>query len=577
MARWGRVTRVEAWRWIAGGTIVAIAWMTVGELRRGVVPFGDNAIIEVRARDVFSRHPPLVNMLSTVASDMSVRHPGPLLFDLLAVPVRTARHGRGLFIGVGVLHATVVWTIGRTARRFLGADGAAIVAAVMAVLTWSLGRGIMTEPWQPHVTLPAFFLLLVASWGFACGSDRAAPAMVFAISFVLQTHASYLLIAPAAVLVACAMRVVVRKHEPVVKPPIVVAGALLVLLWAQPVVQQLFGGGRGNLGAVLDVAAAPHEDAVGLVDALRATSAVLAQPPFWLRPGVFARLPIAEGPVAEALGMDSTSTLMGLPGAMMCLVALAAIVVALVARARSHGDRIVVAGGAVVVASVIAGVVFITKLPIDPLLGFMVHKVRWLWPLGAFVLAFVALAALRLFAARTDAGGSRRVAVASGAVAALAMVACIPANRHEASLADRFWPLVAVSADVREHMPELEDPGFVYVPVEQGTIDEAFVATSVIAELIERGVPVRMSLRLASAQYGDQYALRGGAELTLRVTLGTATDPPEGVDVIYEGIVDLSARDRTDFFPGSGTGDIVARVTLEAFDPADVPSSATAD
>ena len=104
MSGWSRVARVETWQWITAATVGLVVWMTVDEIRHGAVPLTDNAMIEVRALDVFSSHPPITNMLSTVAIDRSVSHPGPLLFYILALPVRLGSHGNGLTLEIGRAH-----------------------------------------------------------------------------------------------------------------------------------------------------------------------------------------------------------------------------------------------------------------------------------------------------------------------------------------------------------------------------------------------------------------------------------------------------------------------------------------
>src|SRR4051794_9652176 len=52
------------------------------------LPSGDNALIALRTRDVFSHHPPLVGQPSTAAQYVQTskaRHPGPIEFYAMAL------------------------------------------------------------------------------------------------------------------------------------------------------------------------------------------------------------------------------------------------------------------------------------------------------------------------------------------------------------------------------------------------------------------------------------------------------------------------------------------------------------
>jgi hypothetical protein len=67
---------------------------------------GDNGLIAVRVRDVFSHHPPLLYTWSTASlwAGFCFNHPGPLLFDLLAVPTALFQGWEGLAVGAALLN-----------------------------------------------------------------------------------------------------------------------------------------------------------------------------------------------------------------------------------------------------------------------------------------------------------------------------------------------------------------------------------------------------------------------------------------------------------------------------------------
>ena len=102
------------------------------------VPLDDNAVTEARARDVFSVGIPLIGTVSSVTQlgpDV-VNHPGPLLFDVLALPVRLFPHGSGVAVGVALIHIAALVTLAWCSRRLLGNAGACVVMAVAAGFLW---------------------------------------------------------------------------------------------------------------------------------------------------------------------------------------------------------------------------------------------------------------------------------------------------------------------------------------------------------------------------------------------------------------------------------------------------------
>ena len=54
------------------------------------MPIGDDSFFSIRAWDVFTEHPPLLGTWTSASQSVgtNINNPGPLFFDLLAVPVR---------------------------------------------------------------------------------------------------------------------------------------------------------------------------------------------------------------------------------------------------------------------------------------------------------------------------------------------------------------------------------------------------------------------------------------------------------------------------------------------------------
>ena len=102
----GQVLRAAtADRLLLGAWLLAVLPVVVAAVRavrRGWIPMGDDALMSIRAHDVFTAHPPLLGTWSSASLEAGVdlNHPGPLLFDILAVPVRVFGPRAGVAVGV---------------------------------------------------------------------------------------------------------------------------------------------------------------------------------------------------------------------------------------------------------------------------------------------------------------------------------------------------------------------------------------------------------------------------------------------------------------------------------------------
>src|SRR5687768_12282154 len=112
----------------------------VRAVERGWVPVGDNALQAVRAHDVLGGDVPLIGTLSSAseASSEDVNHPGPLMDDLLAVPVRVVGSGAGVAVGTALVNALAVIGIAVFAYRRGGPMIGAAATAGAAMISWSL-------------------------------------------------------------------------------------------------------------------------------------------------------------------------------------------------------------------------------------------------------------------------------------------------------------------------------------------------------------------------------------------------------------------------------------------------------
>ncbi|HEY8545929.1 MAG TPA: hypothetical protein VIL36_12810, partial [Acidimicrobiales bacterium] len=218
----------------------------------GWVPTGDDAFSGVRAWDVFTGHVPLLGTWSSASTytELDINHPGPLHFDLLAIPVRLLGHGPGTAIGTGLINATAVLGIAWLLHRRGGAPATTVGMGLGACLAWAMGSEMLYDPWNPYVTLFPYACFLVAVWGVADLDRAALLVMVVAGSYVLQTHLSYSILVPGmavlGLLVAAVRLWLRRRADGDAWPPVRRralrwlggAAALGLVLWLQPVIQQ---------------------------------------------------------------------------------------------------------------------------------------------------------------------------------------------------------------------------------------------------------------------------------------------------------------------------------------------------
>lgn len=130
--------------------------------RHGWYPTGDRALLAVRARDVLTEHHPLLGTAASVALGENVitNHPGPMFFDLAALPVRLLGAGAGLAVSAAAINvAAGVLAIVFGSRR-LGRQGSILVTIMFSTLAFVVGSEILYDPYNPTVSMFPFLACL---------------------------------------------------------------------------------------------------------------------------------------------------------------------------------------------------------------------------------------------------------------------------------------------------------------------------------------------------------------------------------------------------------------------------------
>ncbi|HEX6568302.1 MAG TPA: hypothetical protein VF015_04025, partial [Acidimicrobiales bacterium] len=230
---------------------------TVRALARGWQPVGDNGILLVRARDVGTSHNPLLGSWTSASLvlDNHVNNPGPLYFDAVAPAVRLLGPWVGLAVGVMLVNMAASSLAVVAARRLTGAESMVAVAVAVVGLQWALGSALLFDMWQPNALVLPFFAFLVVVAVLATGDLAMAPWVVGLGSLIVQTHMSHTVLVAVLTVVGAALCVWARRRSgPTTawRRPLAWAGAVAVLAWVQPLVEQFTSPGEGNLSRIAD-------------------------------------------------------------------------------------------------------------------------------------------------------------------------------------------------------------------------------------------------------------------------------------------------------------------------------------
>ena len=172
-------------------TVAAIApFLVVIAIRAGhhYLLTQDLAVIDLRARDLFSTAPPLTGPWSRAG----FAHPGPLYYWILgALSAVTAQASWSILVGGAVVRivgivatARLAWVRGGLALCLLTV--AAITAAQVA-----LEPGSLVVPWNIFAALAFYPVFLLLAWSVVLGEVRRLPWLVVVGTFLVQTHIGY--------------------------------------------------------------------------------------------------------------------------------------------------------------------------------------------------------------------------------------------------------------------------------------------------------------------------------------------------------------------------------------------------
>jgi hypothetical protein len=235
-------------------------------------PLLDMAQTEIRIRDIASSHPPIIGLagrIGTYGADGG-SHPGPLSFYALWPFYQLfGASAWALEAATVVLNTIAVGLALWIAHRRGGIAAVLGVALVLALLMRGYGPSLLTLAWNPYLPLLWWVVFVLAVWSVLLDDFAMIPIGLFAGTFAMQTHVSYVgLVVGLSVFAAAVVgfRAVGRRRAGErlrsLRTWTIAGAAVLVLCWIPPVVDQ-FVHTPGNLTTLWDYFTSPPESTAG--------------------------------------------------------------------------------------------------------------------------------------------------------------------------------------------------------------------------------------------------------------------------------------------------------------------------
>jgi hypothetical protein len=526
--------------------VVPVAVATARAIHNGWLPTGDNALQAIRSRDVFSHNLPLIGSWSSASltAGTQLNHPGPLYFDLLAVPARLFESGAGVAFGVALVNSLCIVAIATFAYRRGGVLVGTLAMAFTATMCWTMGSELLFEPWNAHAMLIPFLLFLVLVWSMTCGDLLALPLAAGVGSLLVQTHLSYALLVP--LLAAWGIVGLViglrgqRRREPDAWATRraralrvgAVGGVVLGVCWTQPLIEQFTSDGPGNINRLVDSARSSKAGTIGFGLGTRIVATVVSLPPWWFRPS----LKDAFTPGWHEPSVGST---------VLSLVVLFAVLGSCAWVSLRGRDRVSSWAIATAVAGLLAALLTAWQGPVTVFGNVTPHTFRWLWPLGTFVFFAVACTIGRRLVGSTVASPRSTWLVTGFAVVTVAVAALnLPSADWGRGPNSQEYAIPAAH-DVGQQMGSLEGRGPVLI---DGLFRSGFAdpyGAAVVAELQRRGIPFVTGDAVLERHLGPARHFNGrNAKAALLLRTGASrNEAPAGSRRVARG-EGLSAGDR---------------------------------
>jgi len=233
--------------------LVPFLYVAVSVVASGVpdaVNAGDGALLEMSTRSLFSR-----GILLGPYSRFLFFHPGPIYFAVRYPLYMLLGQRNSSFLLTTVLISVLsLFTSWYIVRRFTGRFTSVVFASVVALFLLNTDKVLWLSEWNPHIIMFPVLLYLLAMTAVGLRKMKYIYPAVISGSFVAQTHIGGIPllagVAVAAILFAVFPGIISSEKERWVKRDwkhLILGAALLLLLWAPPLYEELSSEGNGNL------------------------------------------------------------------------------------------------------------------------------------------------------------------------------------------------------------------------------------------------------------------------------------------------------------------------------------------
>jgi hypothetical protein len=352
-------------------------------------PIGDSAQLYLRAADVGTSNHPLLGAWSSASISLGtdLNNPGPIYADLIAPFAHVFSPGVGNVIGVTLINIACFIGAVIAAHRIGGWRFERIIILAGSALAWMIGSELLFDMFQAHALMFPFLAGLVLMVGAIDGQTWVWPWLVVVLSVILQTHISYAYIVSLmliGVVTVITAQIPARRRQALYAArrsrPLMISATIFLILWTQPLIEQLFGEGEGNISRLAN-AADGADFVVGAKNAIRLVASIVSLPPWWSRSG------FADTIEPAGIGDHGTLSIPGLQGGLVSLTALGATFLVLGWCwwfARSRADGVLKAASAVSLIGLTCSLVALGRLTVGPV-GLAPHHTRWLFVLSLFI------------------------------------------------------------------------------------------------------------------------------------------------------------------------------------------------
>ena len=546
--------------------LLPIVVAVVRALRHEWFPIGDSALLYLRARDVLTSHHPLLGSWTSASLSVgeNMNNPGAMYDDLIAPTSRLLPFSSAAAIGVGLLNAVVVVGIAGAARAIGGWAMQRWMLLACAALTWVMGSELLIDIWQAHALLLPFLAYLVLMVGLADGHARWVPWAAAVASLLVQTHISYVYVL--AVVTVAALAIAASHHWPVpwrawrsaLRSRVTITTVVVVLVcWAQPLWEQAFGAGRGNL-LRLATNASGGDTKLGTSLGVRFSANILDSPLWRLRSGFSNLIPNTgtfDGPAGPYVAI--TRPILGAVPAGLVLLVLAAVFGVLAVVLRREGASSASSACWLVTALVVGAPLCLSLVTVGH--AFAQHHVRWMWAFGAFM-DVVLLWSLAELVVRRWPRFDRAASVVPLVLLIGLSVAAVPYFAQQQGPVADYASMPALRRVFRDLEP-LRDSAPVVYDMSNVRVFEPY-SSAIMMRLQELGIEFRTTDEGMVRQLGDArradgtertrvFQLEGRSAIdyagdACRIAIASALDPADeararrDADTIVAGVVDGS-------------------------------------